>query len=133
MKYLTPLSLVMVLAVPAAGAAEATAPATTAVAKAAATTTATAISTAAASTTREAAPAKESAAAPPPAGDVTMSGMSILGNDEAPKSLVIVPWKSSQLGDTPGISRLLDDSTQPVDRDVFMRELSYYEIKTDSK
>ena len=66
-------------------------------------------------------------------GDVTMSGMSILGNDEAPKSLVIVPWKSSQLGDTPGISRLLDDSTQPVDREVFMRELSYYEIKTGSK
>ena len=24
-----------------------------------------------------------------------MSGMSILGNEEAPKSLVIVPWKSS--------------------------------------
>jgi hypothetical protein len=68
-----------------------------------------------------------------PGGDVTMSGMSIVGNDEAPKSLVIVPWKSSQLGDTPGISRLLDDSTQPVDREVFMRELSYYEIKTGSK
>ena len=66
-------------------------------------------------------------------GDVTMSGLSIVGNDEAPKSLVIVPWKSSQLGDTPGISRLLDDSTQPVDREVFMRELSYYEIKTGSK
>lgn len=65
--------------------------------------------------------------------DVAMSGMSILGNDEAPKSLVIVPWKSSQLGDTPGISRLLDDSTQPVDRDVFMRELSYYEIRKGSK
>jgi hypothetical protein len=46
---------------------------------------------------------------------------------------VIVPWKSSQLGDTPGISRLLDDATQPVDREVFMRELSYYEIKTGSK
>ena len=29
----------------------------------------------------------------------SMSGMSILGNDEAPKSLVIIPWKSSQLGD----------------------------------
>ena len=30
----------------------------------------------------------------------TLSGISILGNQEAPKSLVIVPWKSSQLGDT---------------------------------
>ena len=65
--------------------------------------------------------------------DVKMSGMSILGNDEAPKSLVIVPWKSSQLGDTPAISRLLDDSTQPVDKDVFLRELAYYQIKSNSK
>jgi len=68
-----------------------------------------------------------------PEGDVKMSGMSILGNDEAPKSLVIVPWKSSQLGDTPAISRLLDDSTQPVDKEVFMRELAYYQIRSNSK
>lgn len=59
-----------------------------------------------------------------------LSGMSVLGNDEAPKALVIVPWKSSLIGDMPGISRLLDDSTQPVDRDVFMRELAYHEIRS---
>ena len=68
-----------------------------------------------------------------PEGDVEMSGMSILGNDEAPKSLVIVPWKSSQLGDAPGLSKLLDDATQPVDKDVFMRELAYYQIRSNSK
>ena len=68
-----------------------------------------------------------------PQSDVEMSGMSILGNDEAPKSLVIVPWKSSQLGDAPGLSKLLDDSTQPVDKDVFLRELAYYQIRTNSK
>ena len=38
-------------------------------------------------------------------GDKQMSGMSIVGNDEAPKSLVIVPWKSSELGDTLDVSR----------------------------
>jgi len=65
-----------------------------------------------------------------PAGDMVLSGLSILGNDETPKELVIVPWKSSQLADAPGLSRLLDDSTQPVDKDVFMRELSYYELTT---
>ena len=59
----------------------------------------------------------------------TLSGISILGNQEAPKSLVIVPWKGSEIGDMPGLSRLLDDSVQPVDKDVFMRELSYYEIR----
>ena len=68
-----------------------------------------------------------------PQGDVQMSGMSVLGNDDSPKSLALVPWKTSQLGDAPSISKLLDDSTQPVDKEVFMRELAYYEIKTDSK
>jgi hypothetical protein len=68
-----------------------------------------------------------------PHGEVQMSGMSVLGNDDSPKSLALVPWKTSQLGDAPSISKLLDDSTQPVDKEVFMRELAYYEIKTDSK
>jgi hypothetical protein len=68
-----------------------------------------------------------------PKGDVQMSGMSVLGNDDSPKSLALVPWKSSLLGDAPSLSKLLDDSTQPVDKEVFMRELSYYQIKTDSK
>jgi len=80
------------------------------------------------------APAANAGQAPgKPPGDVTMSGMSILGNDEAPKSLVLVPWKSSQLGDMPALSRLPDDSIKPVDKDVFARELSYYQIRSDSK
>jgi hypothetical protein len=57
-------------------------------------------------------------------------GMSILGNQEAPKALVIVPWKSSQVGASPGVSTLLDDSRQPIDKEVFMRALSYYEIRS---
>ena len=77
--------------------------------------------------------AEPSEAAAPPGGDVKMSGMSILGNEDAPKSLVLVPWKGSQLADMPSVSRLLDASTQPVDKDVFMRELSYYEFKSGSK
>ena len=62
-------------------------------------------------------------------GDTLLSGMSIVGNDDAPKSLVIVPWKSSGLGDMLDVSRLLDDGRQPVDRDVFMKELDYYQIR----
>jgi hypothetical protein len=64
--------------------------------------------------------------------DKLISGMSIVGNDEAPKSLVIVPWKSSELGDALDVSRALDDGRRPVDRDVFMRELDYYQITTGS-
>jgi hypothetical protein len=63
----------------------------------------------------------------------TLSGISILGNQEAPKSLVIVPWKSSEIGAMPGLSRLLDDSVQPVDKEVFMRELDYYQIRSSSQ
>jgi hypothetical protein len=73
-------------------------------------------------------PKPEDAKPPKQQDDKLLSGMSIVGNDEAPKSLVIVPWKSSGLGDTLDVSRVLDDGRNPVDRDVFMRELDYYEI-----
>ena len=59
-------------------------------------------------------------------------GMSILGNQEAPKALVIVPWKSSELGNGPSVSTMLDDSKLPVDKEVFMRMLSYYEIRSET-
>ena len=62
-----------------------------------------------------------------------MSGMSILGNQEAPKSLVIVPWKSSEIGNGIGVSRALDTSIRAVDKDVFMRELKYYAIRSGSE
>jgi hypothetical protein len=59
-------------------------------------------------------------------------GMSILGNQEAPKALVIVPWKSSELGNGPSVSTMLDDSKLPIDKEVFMRMLSYYEIRSET-
>lgn len=60
----------------------------------------------------------------------TMSGMSILGNEEAPKALVIVPWKSSELGETISLSDTLDDRARPVDKDEFLRQLRFYEIRS---
>jgi hypothetical protein len=60
----------------------------------------------------------------------TMSGMSILGNEEAPKSLVIIPWKSSELGETVSLADTLDDRARPVDREVFLRELRFFEIRS---
>jgi hypothetical protein len=63
-------------------------------------------------------------------GPKTMSGMSILGNEETPKSLVIVPWKSSEMGDDIGLTDTLDDRAQPVDKEVFLRELEYFEIRS---
>jgi hypothetical protein len=65
-----------------------------------------------------------------PGGPKLMSGMSILGNEEAPKSLVIIPWKSSEIGDDLGLSDGFDDSARPVDKEVFLRELAFYKIRS---
>ena len=59
-----------------------------------------------------------------------MSGMSILGNEEAPKALVIIPWKTSELGDDIGLNDTLDEQARPVDKEVFLRELRFYEIRS---
>ena len=56
-----------------------------------------------------------------------LSGISIMGNKEAPKSLFIVPWKSSEMGSETGLtSNLLDEKLKTVDKDVFERELDFY-------
>lgn len=58
-----------------------------------------------------------------------LSGISIIGNKEAPKSLYIVPWKNSQVGvETSLTSGLFDDSSKLIDKEVFIRELEYYEL-----
>jgi len=57
-----------------------------------------------------------------------LSGMSIVGNDEAPKSLYIVPWKSSEIGLETSLNMALNEKDAPVDRDVFKRKLDFYEI-----
>jgi hypothetical protein len=69
-------------------------------------------------------------AAAPSTEPKSMSGMSILGNQETPKSLVIVPWKSSEIGNGIGVSKALDTRIRAVDKDVFMRELKYYGIRS---
>ena len=60
-----------------------------------------------------------------------LSGMSIVGNDEAPKSLYIVPWKSSEIGVETSLNMMLNDGDGPVDRDVFMRQLEFYNVSRE--
>jgi hypothetical protein len=59
-----------------------------------------------------------------------LSGMSIVGNDEAPKALYIVPWKSSEIGVETSLDMMLNEGDVPVDRDVFMRQLEFYQVST---
>ena len=65
-----------------------------------------------------------------PAEDtLTLDGTTIVGNRELPKALHIVPWKSAEAGELAGrpMNSLVDEILAPVDRDVFLRELEYYE------
>ena len=65
--------------------------------------------------------------------DKVVSGMSIVGNNETPKSLYIVPWKSSEIGqETKLTSNLLNDGMNPVDKAVFMRELDFYKLSNSN-
>jgi hypothetical protein len=59
-----------------------------------------------------------------------LSGMSIVGNDEAPKSLYIVPWKSSEIGVKTSLDTMLNEGDVPVDREVFKRQLEFYKVST---
>ena len=75
-------------------------------------------------------------AADKPKGDEAkeVSGMSIVGNNETPKSLVIVPWKSSEIGQENNLkSNLLNDGLNPVDKAVFMRELDFYKLSNPTQ
>ncbi len=53
----------------------------------------------------------------------------ITGNQELPKVMYIVPWKKSDPGDLMGrpINTLLDEVLAPIDREEFIRQVSYYE------
>ncbi len=75
------------------------------------------------------APAPKHAASTEPAAK-ELSGMSIVGNDEAPKALYIVPWKSSEIGVETSLNKMLTERAVPVDRDVFKRQLDFFEIST---
>jgi hypothetical protein len=58
---------------------------------------------------------------------VEMSGISIIGNRELPKTLFIVPWKNSEVGVETELTNTLNEGMQPLDREVFERELDYYD------
>jgi len=58
-----------------------------------------------------------------------LDATSVTGNSELPKVLYIVPWKESGSGNLSGkpVNSLLDDVLAPIDRDVFRRQISYYD------
>lgn len=70
------------------------------------------------------------------AGDqLDLEGTTITGNQELPKALHIVPWKPAEAGDLAGrpMNSLVDEALAPIDRDVFLRELEFYEAVHSSR
>jgi hypothetical protein len=53
----------------------------------------------------------------------------ITGNRELPKVMYVVPWKHAEIGDLGGkpLNSLVDEILAPVDRDVFRREINYFD------
>ncbi|MDH5180009.1 MAG: hypothetical protein OEZ39_06805 [Gammaproteobacteria bacterium] len=60
---------------------------------------------------------------------IIMQGTAVIGNQELPKVLYIVPWKKSELPDLsePPLASLIDEALVPIDRNVFMRQIEYYQ------
>jgi hypothetical protein len=81
------------------------------------------------SATRQPSNGKQPAAARAPNDRLNLDTTTVTGNRELPKVLYIVPWKKADLGDLPAqpFNTLLDEVLTPVDRDVFRREVTYYD------
>ena len=64
---------------------------------------------------------------------LNMQGTAIIGNQELPKVLYIVPWKKSEVPDMnqPPLESLIDEALQPIDREVFQRQVNYYHALHD--
>jgi len=60
-----------------------------------------------------------------------MEGMAVTGNQELPKSLMVVPWQEPVPGDlfAGEFKSLIDVDPEVIDRDEFRRELDYYQVR----
>jgi len=58
-----------------------------------------------------------------------LDSSAITGNQELPRVMVIVPWKESGIGELSGkpVNSLLDDVLSPIDREVFQRQVRYFD------
>ena len=76
-----------------------------------------------------AAPAPPRPAEPRPPDRLELDPTSIRANQELPKVLYIVPWKQPGLAEPAGrpLNSLVDEVLAPVDRDVFRRQMRYYD------
>lgn len=62
-------------------------------------------------------------------------GMTVYGQRELPKVMYIVPWKKTKSADIdmPMTESLVADVLDPIDPEVFRRQIKYYELMHSSK
>ena len=60
-----------------------------------------------------------------------VEGISIIGNRELPKSLIIVPWKGANMDDEPNLPEksLVDKRFQLVSRSQLLREIQFHKLQ----
>jgi hypothetical protein len=86
----------------------------------------------AAAAPRKAGPSKAPSANAPSANatdKLQLGTATVTGDREQPKVMYVVPWKRPDIGDAEGkpMNSLVDEILSPVDRDVFRREVRYYQ------
>ncbi|MGM0564529.1 MAG: hypothetical protein ACQES2_09375 [Pseudomonadota bacterium] len=58
-----------------------------------------------------------------------VEGVSIIGNNELPQSIIIVPWKRDEVGSTPNLPKqsLMDERFPRIDRKALVRNVQFYQ------
>ena len=67
--------------------------------------------------------------------ELQSDGMKIYGQSELPKVLYIVPWKRRQANeiDIPTSKSLASDILEPIDPEIFRRQIRYHELLTQQQ
>lgn len=69
------------------------------------------------------------------ATELQSEGITIHGQSELPKVLYIVPWKRRQASeiDMPSSKSLASDILEPIDPEIFRRQIRYHELLTQQQ
>lgn len=61
---------------------------------------------------------------------IDLEGARLFGNRDLPNITYVVPWKEEKFEaiDVQPVGNLFDEALRPLDRDVFIREVEYYEL-----
>lgn len=67
--------------------------------------------------------------------ELQSEGITIYGQSELPKVLYIVPWKRRQATeiDMPSSKSLASDILEPIDPEIFRRQIRYHELLTQQQ